>query len=410
MVVLAAGPEGDVPEQALVDLLGGPLGIGAVVPLLFDVHDRVAEGGTITGPSGTVASFNTGAALGAPEHSFRRDVAGTSSAVIAVSSEALDGFSPGTRGPDAAAVVRDVLEHVRTRGLRTVYEPSWRVPAPEGFSPLPAPVGPRRWAERDEGAPTRVLVVTGTVPGTLVGFEGLSEIVGVLSQSPATRVTLACADGFEAGRVAGYYQRQGIEVVAGPVDWPLWCDDRRYHYSHVLVSDEGLTTRLWSLVRATQPQALCVLYSERLPFRRSQALGEATEHTARHRNRGRGAACPSPARCRRSPGGLVRQRVGRQPFGWFGARDAGGSARAGTPSSRGGQGLCRPGGRGPGGHRQLRRRRGCGRARPSCPGRTGAVVAPARPQPAGAGDMRLAHSRPRSRRVESRRRGRPFGW
>ena len=52
VVVLAAGPEGDVPEQALVDLLGGPLGIGAVVPLLFDVHDRVAEGGTISGPSG----------------------------------------------------------------------------------------------------------------------------------------------------------------------------------------------------------------------------------------------------------------------------------------------------------------------------------------------------------------------
>ena len=76
--------------------------------------------------------------------------------------------------------------------------------------------------------------------------------------------------------MAGYYQRQGVEVVTGPVDWPLWCEDRRYHYSHVVVSDEGLTTRLWPLVRATQPQAFCVLYNERLPFRRSQALGEAS--------------------------------------------------------------------------------------------------------------------------------------
>ena len=32
-------------------------------------------------------------------------------------------------------------------------------------------------------------------------------------------------------------------------------------------------------MRATQPQALRVLYNERLPFRRSQALGEATWHT-----------------------------------------------------------------------------------------------------------------------------------
>jgi GT2 family glycosyltransferase len=280
-VVVAGGDEGDVPEQALVDLLCGPLGIGAVVPLLFDAHGRVAEAGTFTALAGapgaqTSAPFDTGAPLPAPEHSFRRDVPGTASAVVAVSRDALDGFPLGAGRPDARALVRDLIEHVRTRGLRVVYEPSWRVPAPEGFSPLPAPAGPRRWAERDEAMPTRALVVTGTIPGTLVGPEGLIEIVEALAQSPGVRVTLACADGFEAHTLAGYYQRQGVEVVTGPVDWSLWCEDRRYHYSHVFVSDEGLTTRLWSLVRATQPQALCVLYSERLPFRRAQALGQAS--------------------------------------------------------------------------------------------------------------------------------------
>ena len=172
-----------VPEQALVDLLGGPLGIGAVVPLLLDGHGRVAEAGTFAGPSGAVTSFDTGAAPAAPEHSFRRDVAGTSSAVVAVSSEALEGFATGSRGPDAKALVRDVLEYVRGKGLRVVYEPSWRVPAPEGFSPLPAPGGPRQWAQRDHATPTRVLVVTGTVPGTLVSPEGLVEIVEALAQS-----------------------------------------------------------------------------------------------------------------------------------------------------------------------------------------------------------------------------------
>ena len=274
--MVAGGAEGDVPEPALVDLLGGPLGIGAVVPLLFDVHGRVAEAGTFVSPSGAVIAFDTGAALPAPEHSFRRDVAGSAAPVAAVSADALDGFSPGNSQPSDAALVAEVLDHVRARGLRIVYEPSWRAPAPEGFSPLPAPGGPRRWAQRDEATPTRVLVVTGTVPGTLVAPEGLVEVVGAVAQSRSTRVTLACADGFEARRLAGYYQRQGVEVVTGPVDWPRWCEDRRYHYSHVLVSDEGLMTRLWSLVRATQPQAFCVLYNERLPFRRSQALGEAS--------------------------------------------------------------------------------------------------------------------------------------
>ena len=101
---------------------------------------------------------------------------------------------------------------------------------------------PRRWAERDEACPTRVLVVTGTIPGTLVGAEGLVEVVESLARCASTRVTLACADGFGASRYGGHYQRQGVEVIAGPVDWPAWCADRRYHYSHVLVSDEGLTT------------------------------------------------------------------------------------------------------------------------------------------------------------------------
>jgi hypothetical protein len=45
------------------------------------------------------------------------------------------------------------------------------------------------------------------------------------------------------------------------------------------VSDEGLTTHLWQIVRSTQPQAMAVLYSDRLPFRRAEALGDASWHT-----------------------------------------------------------------------------------------------------------------------------------
>ena len=181
---------------------------------------------------------------------------------------------------------------------------------------LPAPAGPRRWAERDEACPTRVLVVTGTIPGTLVGAEGLIEIVETLARCrfdarhPGLRRRFRAAS-----RYGGYYQRQGVEVVAGPVDWPAWCDDRRYHYSHVLVSDEGLTTQLWQLVRATQPQAMAVLYCERLPFRRSQALGEATWHTEGTETVAEVCTARLLRQVEGIAGGLVRERRGRQPAG-----------------------------------------------------------------------------------------------
>lgn len=277
--MIAGADAGDVPAEDLHQLLGGSLGIGAVLPLMVDERGRVAEAGTFVDPSGAVVPFGAGAALGDREHAFRRDVPGTTGLVVAVSAGALAGFAPSRGGLDAAGVVGEALEHVRSRGLRTVYEPSWRVPAPAGHTAVVAPVGPRRWAGRDQDCPSRVLVVTGTVPGSLVAADGLGALVEALARCEAVRVTLACADGFGAERYAGYFQRQGVEVIAGPQDWLAWCEDRRYHYSHVVVSDEGLTTRLWPIVRSTQPQAMAVLCSERLPFRRNRALGDASPHT-----------------------------------------------------------------------------------------------------------------------------------
>ncbi|HYA45133.1 MAG TPA: hypothetical protein VED59_05980, partial [Acidimicrobiales bacterium] len=283
-IVVAGGNEGQVPEQALVDLLCGPLGIGAVVPLLYDERGRVVEAGTYAEPDGTVAPYATGSRPGAAEHTFRRDVPGTASVVIGISAQVLAGFATdGREGEeDQATTVQRVLAHVRSRGQRIVYEPDWLVRAPASLTGNITPAasaGPRRWGERDRDTPTRLLVVTGTIPGTRVGAEALASLVETITRCPATRVTLACADGFGASRYAARYRQQGIEVVTGPRDWPRWCEDRRYHYSHVLVSDEGLTTALWSLARASQPQAMAVLYCERLPFRRNQGLGEASWHT-----------------------------------------------------------------------------------------------------------------------------------
>ncbi len=275
----AAGATG-APEEALGELLGGPFGIGAVVPMVLDEHGRVAEVGTWPGPGGTPVPVGAGGSPAGPEYAFRRDVQESDAPLVAVSAEALAGWAPSRRGAGAAWVLHEVLSHVRAKGLRTVYEPSWRVPLPPGTpQPAPAPIGPRRWAQRDELCPSRVLVVTGNVPGSLVGADGLGALVEALARCPATRVTLACADGFAATTYAPHYCRQGVEVVAGPQDWLGWCTDRRYHYSHVIVSDEGLTTRLWPLVRSTQPQAMTALYAERLPVRRYQSRSEASAHT-----------------------------------------------------------------------------------------------------------------------------------
>ncbi len=289
----AAPVPASLPVQDIVDLLGagaagggGPVtGIGAVVPIVVDEHGRVSEAGAARSGEGALVPWGAGEPTAARHVSFRRDVAGTTAGVAAVSAAALDGFdaaSAGDLGP--AGTVSRALEHCGGRGLRTVLEPWWRVTLPAevpaatayGQSAARRGAGPRRWAERDELCPSRVLVVTGTLPGLGAGADGLGGLVEALACCPGTRVTLACQDGFAVARHAEHYQRQGIEVVAGPLDWLAWCGDRRYHYSHVVVSDEGLTTRLWPIARSTQPQAMAVLYSERLPLRALQGTVGAT--------------------------------------------------------------------------------------------------------------------------------------
>ena len=149
------------------------------------------------------------------------------------------------------------------------------------------------------------------------------------------------------------------------------------------------------MVRSSQPQALAALYSERLPFRRSQALGDASWHvegteTIREVHQARllrqlegieMAWCASDADANLLAG--LRPGAGRHAPG------------AAPVAARPGQGVRRPRGRGPGGDRQFRRRRrprgpGPAGARRACPG-----LAPAGHEPEGHGRERLAHSRPR---------------
>ncbi len=271
-----------LPAEQLLDLLrpaGADLGIGAVVPLLVDRHGRVAEAGACR-VGDHLAAWGAGRPPGAREVTFRRDVAGTTGGLAAVVAGALEGMAAGPLGEEPGATLERALAHVQSRGARVVLEPWWRVvteagPVAHGAGAAQG-AGPRAWAQRDEMCPTRVLVVTSELPGLGAGHDGLRSLVEALAACPGAQVTLACHDGFSVARYAVHYQHLGVEVVAGPVDWLTWCGRRRYHYSHVVVSDSGLVTRLWRVVRSTQPQAVRVLYSERLPVRAAQATAGAT--------------------------------------------------------------------------------------------------------------------------------------
>ena len=84
VAVLAGDDEGAVPEEVLIELLSGPLGIGAVVPLLYGPQGQVLEAGSFVGPTGAVEPFGSHMAVGSRELAFRRDVPGSASTVVAV--------------------------------------------------------------------------------------------------------------------------------------------------------------------------------------------------------------------------------------------------------------------------------------------------------------------------------------
>jgi O-antigen biosynthesis protein len=100
---------------------------------------------------------------------------------------------------------------------------------------------------------------------------------------PDARITLAAAEGHEAARYAEPLLARGIEVVAPPVDWNLWFEHRRYHYSVAIISRGQNWERFDDLLRRTQPQALRVFDTEALTFRRLElqsGIAESREDQA----------------------------------------------------------------------------------------------------------------------------------
>jgi hypothetical protein len=79
--------------------------------------------------------------------------------------------------------------------------------------------GPPALGGARRGVPDAGVGGHGTIPGALVGVEGLAEVVEDLARCAPTRVTLACADGFGAPRYGGFTSARGSRSPGPSIGW-----------------------------------------------------------------------------------------------------------------------------------------------------------------------------------------------
>ena len=277
--------------------------VGAAVPMLLNEDGSLQEAGSVVDSVGWAIALGGGDDPQRFEYRFTREVDFGSGACILL--RRADFFAVG--GFDdayAPAYFEDVdlSFKLKERGLRTMYEPRSRVvhvrfgsgnwDAARELMTKNRHVFYRRWASRllerprllevasmprrlvaarDAAALERFLVLDDRVPHTDRG-SGDPRMAALLRELvelwPEARVTLCATHGHEADRYAEPLLAQGIEVVAPPLDWELWFEQRRYHYSVAIVSRGQNWNAFDDLLRRTQPQALRVFDTEALSFRR----------------------------------------------------------------------------------------------------------------------------------------------
>ncbi|MGH3471298.1 MAG: hypothetical protein ACRDPG_04525, partial [Nocardioidaceae bacterium] len=242
--VVIGAPADAVPAERLADLLTGPWGIGAVLPVPCDGSQQRRAANQDFDPSELTASPS----------------------VVAICSTVLRGRPIEVALDDQEAVAAAVLREVALAGLRVVSEPEWRrVGAPQ----LPPP----------DPADQRILVVSGFATDSPVTLEERSwhQLLRTLAeQTEHTQVTLAVIDGAWAGAATRAWAAQGIEPVTGPQDWPRWFSDRAGTYTHVFFTASGVASALWDFVASTQSQATKVLVVPSSPLRAIPSLRAIT--------------------------------------------------------------------------------------------------------------------------------------
>jgi GT2 family glycosyltransferase len=280
---------------------------GAAVPLFLNPDGHVQEAGSAMDSQGAAMAIGDGDDPRSFEVRFSRTVDYGSAACLVVRADLfreVGGFDP-VYSP-AYYEDADLSFKLADRGFASVYEPRSRVVHIRGGSSAKAEalmvanreVFARRWRERlerrrplrsdpsdrrlqlaarDAENLERILVVDDRVPHHDRGSGDprmarlLAELVDLW---PAARVTLLAADPRNAERYAPPLLENGIEVATADDRFDLWLEQRRAHYSVVMVSRASNIDRFDHFLRKTQPQARRVYDIEALAFRRYQQEGD----------------------------------------------------------------------------------------------------------------------------------------
>ena len=128
-------------------------------------------------------------------------------------------------------------------------------------------------AHRDAEQLERILIIDDRVPhhdrGS--GDPRMAKLVAEVADLwPDARVTFLGAIPSNAERYAAPLLRRGIEVALADDQVRIWLEQRRYHYSVVLVSRASNIDRFEEELRRTQPQARRIYDIEALAFRRHE--------------------------------------------------------------------------------------------------------------------------------------------
>lgn len=280
----------------LRDVLDRDPRVGAVAPRLLEPDGTLQEAGGLVGAGGFAGQFGMGADANDARYRYRRRVDFASAAALLVRRRdfrAVGGFDPAYGMGYFEDV--DLCLDLWGRGLATVYEPASTVVHLRGASTTfdesqaraarSHPVFLRKWARqlamrspvaeleryphrlvasRDARAPDRILVVrTGRGPR--------APIDELASRWPDALITVLHLDDPDAagdGRLLGL----GVEVASTEDGLGAWLAERRFHYSVVVVEDEGAGTLYDGMLGRYQPQAV---RSVATPAALDRAMAEA---------------------------------------------------------------------------------------------------------------------------------------
>jgi O-antigen biosynthesis protein len=275
--------------------------VGAAVPVFLHPDGRVQEAGSALDADANALAIGDGGDPDAFEHRFRRKIDYGSAACLLVRADLfheLDGFDPGYA--PAYYEDADLCFKLEERGFATLVEPGARVvhlrggtsPRARRLMTMNRRIFVQRWherlerrrplradpdnprvhlAHRDAEQLERILVIDDRVPhydrGS--GDPRMARILAELADLwPDARITLLASIPENAERYAAPLLERGIEVACATERFDKWFEQRRYHYSVVLVSRASNIDRFERELRRTQPQARRIYDIEALAFRR----------------------------------------------------------------------------------------------------------------------------------------------